>query len=83
MDKTVVDFQFLNKKYSVRLKGFTLNNDQFYSIIKDYTDRLLSEHRNVGEALEDMKKSMQEDDDGNKKLVLKDLDFQTVPNLTT
>lgn len=56
-DKTVVDAQFRIKKYSVRLKNFALSNDQFYAIIKDYTERLLSEHRNIAEALLDTKKS--------------------------
>jgi hypothetical protein len=74
-DKTVVDAQFLIKKYSVRLKNFALSNDQFHAIIKDYTERLLSEHRNIAEALVDTKKSTLEDVNVKTKLVLKELDF--------
>ena len=74
-DKTVADAQFLIKKYSVRLKDFALSNDQFHAIIKDYTERLLSEHRNIAEALVDTQKSMPEGASGKNKFVLKELDF--------
>ncbi|MGQ1787492.1 relaxase/mobilization nuclease domain-containing protein [Saccharicrinis sp. GN24d3] len=74
-DKTVVDAQFLIKKYSIRLKGFVLSNDGFYAIVRDYTDQLLTNNRNLVEALLDKEKSIINNDSKNNKISLKALDL--------
>ncbi|MCU4176964.1 relaxase/mobilization nuclease domain-containing protein [Carboxylicivirga sp. N1Y90] len=55
-DKMVVDAQFILKKYSVRLKDFALSNDQFYTIIREYTQDLKGKGQSIVDALIDKDK---------------------------
>ena len=73
-DKTVADAQFLIKKYSVRMKTFALSNDQFYAIVRDYTDQLLTNNQTIVDALLDKDKSIINSDSANNKIYLKELD---------
>ncbi|WP_430815917.1 relaxase/mobilization nuclease domain-containing protein [Carboxylicivirga sp. RSCT41] len=39
LDKTVLDAQFLLKRHRMRLQGFVLTNDQFYAIVREFTQQ--------------------------------------------
>jgi len=73
--KTVVDAQFLIKKNTMRLKEFTISNDQFCGIIREFTNQQLLSHDNIIEALVDRKYSIL-DKSEYRKIVLKELDLE-------
>ncbi|TRX71139.1 relaxase/mobilization nuclease domain-containing protein [Carboxylicivirga sp. M1479] len=71
--QTVIDAQFLLKKYSVRLKDFTLTKEQFKGIVKDYTAQLLRQNPNLIDAIVDKEESSIAKD--KKRIVLKELNL--------
>jgi len=75
LDKTVVDAQFLFKKNTMRLQEFTLSNDQFYRIVREFTNQQLLVHDNVFEALVDKEQSIFNTSE-NRKIVLKELNLE-------
>ncbi|MCT4588884.1 MAG: relaxase/mobilization nuclease domain-containing protein [Carboxylicivirga sp.] len=76
LDKTVVDVQFILKRHKMRLQAFTLSNDQFYNIVREFIKQVSSKHDNIVEALADKEKSIL-DDKGNSKVVLKELNLES------
>jgi hypothetical protein len=76
LDKTVVDAQYLLKKNKMRLQTFTLSNDQFYEIVREFTKQVSSKHHNIAEALVDNEQSIL-DDKGNHRIELKELDLES------
>ena len=76
LDKTVADAQFLLKRHKMRLQAFTLSNDQFYEIVREFTEQVSSKHDNIVEALMDKEKSILEGSD-NRRIVLEELDLES------
>lgn len=74
-DLTVVDAQFLIKKYSVRLMDFAISNHQFYAIAREYTDQLLTENKSMLDALLDKETNILNAGQGKPNMNLKELDF--------
>lgn len=75
LDKTVVDAQYLLKKNKMRLRQFSLSNDQFYGIIREVTEQLHLCGSNSIEAIVDKKKSIL-DDSMNREIVFKELGLE-------
>jgi hypothetical protein len=76
LDKTVVDAQYLFKRNKMRLQTFTLSNDQFYDIIRDYTNQLSKGNQDIIKSMVDKEKSMSDESD-NQKIVMKELNLES------
>jgi hypothetical protein len=74
MDKTVVDAQFLMKKYQMRHQTFVLSNDRFHGMIREFTNQLVQKHPNIAEALLDKEQSILGDSE-KRSIVLKEIDL--------
>ncbi|WP_430817220.1 relaxase/mobilization nuclease domain-containing protein [Carboxylicivirga sp. RSCT41] len=74
MDKTVVDAQFLMKKYQMRHQTFVLSNDRFYDIIREFSEYLTNKYPNGIEALLDATQSAM-DGSQSRKIALKALNL--------
>jgi hypothetical protein len=74
MDKTVVDAQFLMKKYQMRHQTFVLSNERFYEIIREFTELLSGKYPNGIEALLDATQSAM-DESRSRKIALKVLNL--------
>jgi len=74
-DKTVVNAQYILKKYSVRLKDFALSNDEFYQIIRNYSEQLQVQNYNIADLLVDKEKSTLPGGFDRPSIVLNDLNL--------
>ena len=83
IQRTVVNAQELMKRYSVRLKDFVLTNDQFYAIVKDYTDQLTFRNKEISEVLIDRDKTYINGDSRTNKVYIKDQDFSGCEEFNT
>ena len=68
-----MDAQFLLKN-RMRMQQFTLSNDQFYDIIREFTEQLHQGNPNGIEAMVDKEKSVLNDSNV-RKIVLKEMDL--------
>jgi hypothetical protein len=72
----VCNAQFLLKKHFVRLKDFSLSNDDFFGIIKEHNDALMQQNHLLSQGLLDPKKSTIDHTAGKQKPILKELKLQ-------
>ncbi|MCT4646345.1 MAG: relaxase/mobilization nuclease domain-containing protein [Carboxylicivirga sp.] len=75
LDKMVVDSQYLLKKNKMRLQTFTLSNDLFYGIIREFISQQNQSNQSIIESLVDKEKSILNDSE-NRKVVLKELNLE-------
>lgn len=64
------------RKHFVRLKDFSLTNDEFFGIIREYNSALLQQNDRLSQALIDSEQSNIDPVNGKQKLVLKELNLQ-------